>query len=111
MKKALRDNEKHAAEETAVLRFENASGENIDETFSIFEKNDGQLQMGNEIVTLNENGTTLNTEDNEYDYTTGLQDLIWLKRPRIYAIYQTDITRILKVLLYHTVRGKINIFL
>ena len=111
MKKPLRDNQKHAAEETAVLRFENASDENIDKTYSIFEGNDGQLQMGNKIVTLNENSTTLNTEDNEYDYTAGLQDLIWLSRG-FYAIYQTDTRyRILKVLLYHTVRGNIDIFL
>ena len=53
--------------------------------------------MGNKIVTLSEDGTTLSTEDNDYDYPAGLQELIWLKHPRFYSpqgygrICRTDI--------------------
>ena len=92
MKKTFRDNQKHAAEETAVLRFGSVAREpagqragDIDKTFAIFERDDGQQQMGNIIVTLSEDGMTLSTEDNEYDYTAGLQELIWLKHPRFYT--------------------------
>ena len=28
----------------------------------------------------------MSTEDNEYDYTAGLQELIWLKHPRVYTL-------------------------
>ena len=69
MKKTLRDNKKHAAGETAVLRFENVARApagvpvgDIDK----FEIDDGQQQMGNNLVTLSEDGTTLSTEDNDY---------------------------------------------
>ena len=57
----------------------------IDKTFAIFERDDGQQQMRNKIATLSEDGTTLSTEYNEYDYTAGRQELIWLKHPRFYT--------------------------
>ena len=42
---------------------------NVDTTFGIFRRKDGQLQMGSEIVKISENGTILNVDGIEYDLT------------------------------------------
>ena len=53
---------------------------NVDITFGIYRRQDGQLQMGSEIVGVNEN--TLTVCDREYDLTPGLHTLIVQKHPR-----------------------------
>ena len=55
---------------------------NIDTTFGVFRRQDGQLQMGSEIVKISENGTILNVDGVEYDLTPGLHTLIVQKHPR-----------------------------
>ena len=53
---------------------------NVDATFGIYRRQDGQLQMGSEIVGVNEN--TLTVGDRGYDLTPGLHTLIVQKHPR-----------------------------
>ena len=55
---------------------------NVDTTFGIFRRQDGQLQMGSEIVKMSENGTILNVDGVEYNLTPGLHTLILQKHPR-----------------------------
>ena len=55
---------------------------NVDTTFGIFRRQDGQLQMGSEIVKISENGTILNVDSVEYDLTPGIHTLIVQKHPR-----------------------------
>ena len=54
---------------------------NVDTTFGIFRRQDGQLQMGSEIVKISENGTILDVDGVEYDLTPGLPTLIVQKHP------------------------------
>ena len=54
---------------------------NVDTTFGIYSRKDGQLQMGSEIVGLNEN--TLTVGDTEYDLTPGLHAFIMQKHPQV----------------------------
>ena len=54
---------------------------NVDTTFGIYSRKDGQLQMGSEIVGVNEN--TLTVGDREYDLTPGLQAFIMQKHPQV----------------------------
>ena len=53
---------------------------NVDTTFGIYSRKDGQLQMVSEIVGVNEN--TLTVGDSEYDLTPGLQAFIMQKHPQ-----------------------------
>ena len=55
---------------------------NVDTTFGIFRRQDGQMQMGSEIVKISEDGTILNVDGVEYDLTPGLHRLIVQKHPR-----------------------------
>ena len=55
---------------------------NVDTTFGIFRRQDGQLQMGSEIGKIGEDGTILNVDGVEYDLTSGLHTLIVQKHPR-----------------------------
>ena len=55
---------------------------NVDTTFGIYRRQDGQLAMGSKIVQLNGNKMTLNVDDTEYDFTPGLHALIMSKHPR-----------------------------
>ena len=50
-------------------------------TFGIYSRKDGQLQMGSEIVGVNEN--TLIVGDGEYDLTPGLRAFIMQKHPQV----------------------------
>ena len=50
--------------------------------FGIFRRQDGQLQMGSEIVKISEDGTILNVDGVEYDLTPDLHRLIVQKYPR-----------------------------
>ena len=54
---------------------------NVDTTFGIYSRKDGQLQMGSEIVGVNEN--TLTVGDREYDLTPGLRAFIMQKHPQV----------------------------
>ena len=55
---------------------------NVDTTFGIFRRQDGQLQMGSEIVKISGNGTILDVDGVEYDLTPDLHTLIVKKHPR-----------------------------
>ena len=55
---------------------------NVNTTFGIFRRQDGQLQMGIEIVKISGNGTILDVDGVEYDLTPGLHTLIVQKHPR-----------------------------
>ena len=54
---------------------------NVNTTFGIYSRKDGQLQMGSEIVGVNEN--TLTVGDREYDLTPGLRAFIMQKHPQV----------------------------
>ena len=54
---------------------------NVDTTFGILRRQDGQLQMGSEIVKISENGTILNVDGVEYGLTPGLHTWIVQKQP------------------------------
>ena len=67
---------------------------NVDTTFGIYSRKDGQLQMGSEIVAVNEN--TITVGDREYDLTPGLRAFIMQKHPQVsqwssrdYRIYKS----------------------
>ena len=55
---------------------------NVDTTFGIFRRQDGQLQMGSEIVKMSKNGTILDVDGVEYDLTPDIHTLIVQKYPR-----------------------------
>ena len=54
---------------------------NVDTTFGIYRRKDGQLQMGSEIVGVNEN--TLTVGDTEYDLTPDLWAFIMQRHPQV----------------------------
>ena len=56
-------------------------GKNVDTTFGIYRRKDGQLQMGSEIVGVNENTSIVC--DTEYDLTQGLWAFIMQKHPQV----------------------------
>ena len=58
-------------------------GRNVDNTFGIYMRRDGQLAMGNKIVQVDENKKTLSVDGTEYDLTPGLQAFIMQKHLRI----------------------------
>ena len=53
--------------------------ENVDTTFGIYSRKDRQLQMGSEIVGVNQN----TVGDREYDLTPGLRAFIMQKHPQV----------------------------
>ena len=55
---------------------------NVETTFGIYRRQDGQLAMGNKIVQLNSNKKTLTVDDTEYEFTSCLHALIMWKHPR-----------------------------
>ena len=61
---------------------------NVDTTFGIFRRQDGQMQMGSEIVKISEYGMILNVDGVEYDLTPGLHRLIVQKHPRPNQVVQ-----------------------
>ena len=54
---------------------------NVDTTFGIYRRKDGQLQMGSEIIGVNENALTVG--DTEYDLTHGLWAFIMQKHYQV----------------------------
>ena len=57
-------------------------GKNSDITFGLFQKQDGQLGMGNKVVRLSANAKTLIVDDRKYKLTPGILELITNKHPR-----------------------------
>ena len=55
---------------------------NVDTTFGIYMREDGQLAMGNKIVQVNENKMNLTVDGTLYDLTRGLRVFIMSKHPR-----------------------------
>ena len=53
-----------------------------DLTFGMYRRQDGQLAMGNKVVQIDENKSTLLVDGVKYKFTPGLVALIGLKRPR-----------------------------
>ena len=69
---------------------------NVDTTFGIYTRQDGELAMGNEVVQINRNKRTSSVDDTEYDFTPGRHALIMSKHPRPtqydsndYRVYKT----------------------
>ena len=58
------------------------SDKNTDTTFGLFQKQDGQLGMGDKVVRLGGNAKTLIVDDTEYKLTPGLFVLIVNKHSR-----------------------------
>ena len=58
-------------------------GKNVDTTFGIYRKGDGELVMGNKIVEIDDNKKTVTVDGREYDLTPGLKALIMQKHPLI----------------------------
>ena len=58
-------------------------GKNLDTTFGIYRRKDGQLQMGNKIVEVDENQRVLKVDGRKYDFTPGLWTFITQKHPQV----------------------------
>ena len=58
-------------------------GKNLDTTFGIYRRKDGQLQMGSEIVEIDENERFLIVDGRKYDFTPGLWVFIMQKHPQV----------------------------
>ena len=58
-------------------------GKNLDTTFGIYRRKDGQLQMGNKIVEIYENERDLRVDGTTYDFTPGLWAFITQKHPQV----------------------------
>ena len=56
---------------------------NVDNTFRIYMRRDGQLAMGNKIVQVDEDKNTLSVDGTEYDLTPDLPAFIMRKHPQI----------------------------
>ena len=69
---ALKANIDGALKPVAALQ----PGKNVDTTFGIYRRKDGQLQMGSEIVEIDENERFLIVDGNKYDLTQGLWTFI-----------------------------------
>ena len=74
---------------------------NIDTTYGIFERQDGQLGRGSKVLRLDENEKILTVDDTEYKLTPGLRALITLKLPRP-AQWKTDDYQVYKELVAQT---------
>ena len=58
-------------------------GKNLDNSFGIYRRKDGQLQMGSEIVEIDENERSLIVDGRMYDFTTGFWAFITQKHPQV----------------------------
>ena len=58
-------------------------GKNLDTTFGIYRRKDGQLQMGSEIVEIDEHERFLIVDGRKYDFTPGLWEFITQKHPQV----------------------------
>ena len=58
-------------------------GKNLDTTFGIYRRKDGQLQMGNKIVEIDERESLLIVDGIKYDFTPGLWAFITEKHPQV----------------------------
>ena len=58
------------------------SSKNVDTTFGIYMRQDGQIAIGNKVVQVDENKKTLTVDGALYEFTPGLRVLIMLKHPR-----------------------------
>ena len=87
-------------------------------TFDFFQRQAGQLGMGNTAVRLSADAKTLIVDDTKYKLTLGLLELITDKHPRAgqwktndYQVYKSNVaqttvrSRIGQVLLDHTLYG------
>ena len=63
IKKTFTDND------GALNRSAPQPGKNVDTTFGIYMRGDGELVMGNKVVQLDENKKTLTVDDTVYDFT------------------------------------------
>ena len=58
-------------------------GKNVDTTFGIYRRKDGQLQMGNKIVEIDEHDKVLIVDGTTYDFTPVLWAFITQKHPQV----------------------------
>ena len=58
-------------------------GKNLDTTFGIYRRKDGQLQIGNKIVEVDEHDKFLIVDGTRYDFTPGLWAFITQKHPQV----------------------------
>ena len=75
---------------------------NTDTTFGLFQRQDGQLSMGNKVVRLGANGKALTIDGTEYKLTPGLFVLITNKHPRA-GQWKTNDYKVYKSLVAQTV--------
>ena len=54
------------------------------------ERKDGQLQMGSEIVKIDENESVLTVDGRKYDFTPGIWAFITQKRPLVSQWHSRD---------------------
>ena len=64
-------------------------GKNLDTTFGIYRRKYGQLQMGSEIVEIDENERFLSVDGRNYDFTPGHWAFITQKHPQVSRDYRT----------------------
>ena len=58
-------------------------GKNLDTTFGIYRRKDGQLQMGNKIIEIDKHDKFLIVDSRKYDFTPGLWAFITQKHPQV----------------------------
>ena len=58
-------------------------GKNLDITFGIYRRKDGQLQMGNKIVEIDEHDKFLIVDGTKYDFTPDLWAFITQKHSQV----------------------------
>ena len=76
-------------------------GKNLYTTFGIYRRKDGQLQMGNKIVQIDENSKILIVAGTKYDFTPGLLAFITQKHPKV-SIWSSHDYRTYKALAAQT---------
>ena len=76
-------------------------GKNLDTTFGIYRRKDGQLQMGNKIVEIDEHDKFLIVDGTRYDFTPGILAFITQKHPQV-SLWSSHDYRIYKALAAQT---------
>ena len=83
MKKTLTDIDGAMNPDTdAIPQSRRSQSRSSDLTFGIYRRQDGQLAIGNKVVQIDENKSTLLVDGVKYKFTPDLVALIGLKRPR-----------------------------
>ena len=82
MKKMLTDIDAALNRDDEAFKPSGPPVKNVDNTFGIYRRKDGQLEMGSKVVKTGEDGKILTSDDTEYELTPGLHASIVQRIPR-----------------------------